>query len=1073
MADPLIRLTLARSLIVGSAALLALSNPVLPDQDAGVELYERACSEGKAQSCLELGMLYKEGFGVGKDLFLAMHYIQRSCDLDSAANCTAVIPLYQSACEIGHYKSCHNLALLYRNAGHRNAYHDPRVIALYDRACAEQVAESCFNLGQIYRKGELGLSPNPEKATEFYKRACDAGLAEGCHNYSNIKHADILHRAEALVREGKLISHTGNYRDAIVIFENALALFEEINHREGLSMSLQGLGICYRNVGKLDVALIYHQRALQIDQLLNREDLLGADHYDLGVDYLELLRPDEALTHFRKALQIIDGLSDTRFEAVTYGGIGNAYFDQGLIFEAIDNHERSLDLYSETMDIRGLGIASLNLGNIYLQMGDYERALARYEAAFSASERSESKLVKAMALGNIGATWLAIGDLEQARSALVASWQILASLHADSRLVTILTWLLEVEIASDNRVAAEEVVRIMNDPFYSGLLSFLSGDLMGARRGFSDALIQLESEARSGSSFDTEVSARIGLGLVAEATGDLKGAYRDFATAAASLEQLRSRGPVTSGFFSPRFRGFGRLEAFEGLVRVAQAAGDLEEAFLWSERTKARSLLDGMAKVNLSKGQKGSLSGGLPYRPVSASELALAAEEVLIEYEVTEAATLVFVVKKGGIVATHRIDVERKELQSLVRRFRQPFERVAESRRLEELRSFDLELGHRLYRLVLRDALGSVESGERVVIVPDEILGLLPFEALIERLAEGPIRWLDFGYGKYPENIEYVGNRNVFSYWQSASALTAFRARYSGNLNNRVLVIADPDTDDSRQDTEAEDAASWEARTRVLKAIQLRLGWEHWPSRVNLQDFGMLSKQEFGRDLDLLMGSESSETTVRKAVLEEHGLGIVFATHGIIDERIPYLKQPALVVGRPMWHPKEGDAASPLGAFFDGLLTSEEIMELSIPTEVVAALACRTGIGEIIPGEGVMNLARAFQLAGARSVLVSLWSVEDKSTNSFTLRFLTGLRNGEDKDIAILAARKLVRGQGYEHPYYWASFALAGERNQLSRDLLKKSHLSSILVVGIFILIVFALIAATIVWEYRDLRGHK
>ena len=74
-----------------------------------------------------------------------------------------------------------------------------------------------------------------------------------------------------------------------------------------------------------------------------------------------------------------------------------------------------------------------------------------------------------------------------------------------------------------------------------------------------------------------------------------------------------------------------------------------------------------------------------------------------------------------------------------------------------------------------------------------------------------------------------------------------------------------------------------------------------------------------------------------------------------------------------------------------------------------------------------MGLGRAFQYAGARTVLMSLWSVEDKSTNMLTEHFFRYLKEGKDKLEALWLARSDLRRSGYKHPYYWAPFILVGE----------------------------------------------
>ena len=118
----------------------------------------------------------------------------------------------------------------------------------------------------------------------------------------------------------------------------------------------------------------------------------------------------------------------------------------------------------------------------------------------------------------------------------------------------------------------------------------------------------------------------------------------------------------------------------------------------------------------------------------------------------------------------------------------------------------------------------------------------------------------------------------------------------------------------------------------------------------------------------------------------------------------------------------------------DGILTAEEIGGLNLQgTEWAVLSACDTGLGEIKAGEGVFGLRRAFQVAGARTVIMSLWSVEDRSAMQWMRALYDGrLRRGLDTADAVRAASLTVlaerraRGQS-THPFYWAGFVAAGD----------------------------------------------
>jgi CHAT domain-containing protein len=104
-----------------------------------------------------------------------------------------------------------------------------------------------------------------------------------------------------------------------------------------------------------------------------------------------------------------------------------------------------------------------------------------------------------------------------------------------------------------------------------------------------------------------------------------------------------------------------------------------------------------------------------------------------------------------------------------------------------------------------------------------------------------------------------------------------------------------------------------------------------------------------------------------------------------------------------------------------------DILSLKMNSDIVALTACETGLGKDVSGEGVMSMGRAFQYAGARSVLMSLWSVADVSSVKLTESFLQHCKSGKSKLESLKLAREEIRKQGFEHPFFWAAFILVGE----------------------------------------------
>ncbi len=204
-------------------------------------------------------------------------------------------------------------------------------------------------------------------------------------------------------------------------------------------------------------------------------------------------------------------------------------------------------------------------------------------------------------------------------------------------------------------------------------------------------------------------------------------------------------------------------------------------------------------------------------------------------------------------------------------------------------------------------------------------------------------------------------------------------------------------------------------------------------TRTEVENIEHLSKHT-GWQTNVFLGKSATEEQVKKV---SNPTVLHIATHGYfladLSPDDPAVENPLLRSGLLMAGAKislsDTINRDPLSETIleDGILTAYEVMNLNLfNTELVVLSACETGVGEVKNGEGVYSLQRAFSAAGAESVLMSLWKVNDAVTQEMMRRFYEKWLGGMEKHEALRKAQLQIKKR-FPHPYYWGAFVMSGK----------------------------------------------
>lgn len=858
----------------------------------------------------------------------------------------------------------------------------------------------------------------------------------------------------------------GRHDSALAYNRRVLSLFTGPDLK--VSAALNSIAGMYESRGEYGKALEHYERALAM-----RIAALGPQHPDIANIYNNIAAvyfrtgdADRSLEYYFKSLSIMQGTLDGTNPAfgVRYNNIAMSYRAKGEFGTALEYGERSKALFVRAFGPEHPNVAGAvnNIGRILFDMKQYRRALEAYREAYALwkAKLGPTHPNVLQSCYNIGEAYGKLGENEEAVSWLTQSLDLrrrtlgeknvktsqsyagLGALHADAgRPDSALPYFQRAIIAlvedfSDSSITADpDAPRSLSDLDLLGCLMQKAEALAVSTYGRSKkerlqaALSTYEHAARVAERIRRDMTAegsKLQFGTMAFAVLD-----RGIATALTLRELTKDAAYAAAAWsFAERGKAGVLLDAiaeseakrFAGIpdsVLDREAALRADIAFTETQLAREREKKEKADRTKLSQRENilfdlrraseeltARLERDYPrYYELKRQTAVVSPDSVrrslpdrrtaLLEYVVGEKGTTLFVLTKGGF-SVRRLPLAADTLSALVKRFRRSVQSAEGTEHIA--------LGHELYTRLIAPAATSLRSVERLIIVPDGILHYLPFEALTMKPAPStpPADYSGVPYLVTKYDVGYQLSAGLFmaGRWNGASEERTAHGMFAGI----APVFPDPPAHSAKL-TPAERIT----RSRMVDGERFS---ELKESEREVEEIKRLF-DERRKPATLFLRGGAQESVLRTTEAERYRY-IHIATHGIINEERPELS--GIVFAAP--DERSGD---------DGVLYLGEVYNLELGADLVVLSACETGLGTIVRGEGMLGLTRGFLYAGARSLVVSLWQVGDRSTADLMTHFYAGVLNGRPYSAALRdAKRAMIAGKRHSHPVEWSPFVLTG-----------------------------------------------
>jgi len=825
-----------------------------------------------------------------------------------------------------------------------------------------------------------------------------------------------------LVAQIDNLMYLSRYTEAHGLAERARSSLEKANDTPYLSNLEIALGNLYYRLNRYNDSLTHYDRAQKA--LENTDNYLAIAAISLNRAYVltEMNRFDEAVQCFEITKRHCERHGMVLWAAIAERATSHMHYMRGNYSTALRILEQVRRKHEELDDARRVGLCDMDRAEIYLELNLFDDAAKISARAFETFDRLGNRYEAAKCLTYVGIAEFKLLNDKDAEKALVSAREIFIKEGNEVWVAVLDLWHAQLLIRQQQFSAAQELAQHSAEIFEKQQVPVQAANarVLSAQswQELAETASALEEAQKALSEIEGYHAPWVSyqcyntLGRQKELNGELQEAEQLYMKAIEEIESLR--GNIRLDEMRMSF-GRDKYQVYENIVNLKLTRGDLRAAFQFVERSKSRTLID-----LLEKNLETVWDTGAEESP-RLQRIRKIREELNIFYSRLN--------EVGATARTALADNATKE--EIIRREQELIELLRElgSERSgwATLQSMQLPEVEEVQAMLLPDEVlveyYSIGDRFHAFIVGHDSFDVVP-NLTTTAAVRTSLKGLTFQLSKFHLQPAYVQSHSDLLLTAMQYHLTELYKQLiepiKEIIKQRSLIIVPHHSlhyipfqalYDGEKYLVDSHAIGYSASASVLKICRER------KIQKTAEDLVLAVADEMtpyiNEEVEALrellpkarvfVGSEAREDKLR-----EYGPSagkIHIAAHGIFRADNPMFS--SLRLG-------------------DSWLNLFDIFNLQLGAELTTLSACETGMSAVWEGDELLGLARGFLYAGTPSLVVSLWTVNDRSTAQLMRRFYEGLQKGLSKPRALQEAVVEVKA-AFPHPYYWAPFILMGK----------------------------------------------